>query len=323
MSAASVTPGARSGRRRLLHVAATLAVTVSALEVICRIFMGNLGLPAMQLQPPDGRCVGLLPTSATRYTGWALRSATVTHDVNGLGYRGVERERIKDPGVLRILLVGDSFAYGQGVDASEALPAALERVLGASGRRVEVLNFGVPGYNLEENADQYRLFASKWQHDLVLLVLVDNDLSAPFCAMVSRPLWSWSLRHLYLFRAAYLFWSINFTRGHGSPESSDRPAQLEGRLRRGLEDIARMSRERGARAGLILMTGDRINGLPAEALAEASSAARLPAMSARECSPERDLPTVPREGHFSARGNQILAECVAKWLASAGLLDRP
>jgi hypothetical protein len=31
---------------------------------------------------------------------------------------------------------------------------------------------------------------------------------------------------------------------------------------------------------------------------------------------------VPREGHFSAAGNRLVAECTAEWLVSKELLDR-
>ena len=285
--------------------------------------MGNLGLPAMQLHPADGRCVGLLPNSATDYTGWALRlQQPVVHDVNSLGYRGPERPRAKPAGWRRILFVGDSVTYGQGVKADEALPSALERVLTERGEHIEVLNFGVPGYNLEEYVDQYRLFASNWQHDLVLVGLVSNDLSRPFCDMISQPAFMWLFKHVYLFRAGYLDWSMTFTRGYGSLDSSDTPAQLEARLRGGLEQFDQLSRRLDARAALVLMGREDISGFPHVQVPAVSAAARLPLLRVEGCTADGEIPVVPGDGHFSPEGNHMVAACIADWLAANNLINR-
>jgi hypothetical protein len=52
---------------------------------------------------------------------------------------------------LRIAVVGDSYAYGFGVNELQALPAQLEDILNgmrADGRTFEVLNLACPGYNV-------------------------------------------------------------------------------------------------------------------------------------------------------------------------------
>jgi hypothetical protein len=316
--APAVPPGGR--RRRARSVLFVVAITVVMLEGTGRMLMGNLGLPAMQLHPPDGRCLGLRPSSATRYTGWALRSKPVIHDVNGLGYRGPERPRDKAPGWNRILFVGDSVTYGQGVESNEALPSALERILRQRGRLVEVLNFGVPGYNLEEYVDQYRLFASAWQHDLLLVGVVNNDLSLPFCDMIERPVLMWSLKYAYAFRAGYLLWSITFTRGYGNLDSSDGPGRLEARLRGALNQIDQLSRRFGARAAVVAMGPEDINGLPHAKLTEAAGAAGLPILEVGRCVSGGEIPEVPGDGHFSAEGNRMVAECIADWIGAIDLL---
>ncbi|TMB21279.1 MAG: hypothetical protein E6J71_08430 [Deltaproteobacteria bacterium] len=68
--------------------------------------------------------------------------------VNRLGLRGPEAEPRPRPGVHRVLVLGDSVVFGQGLSEDEALPAALERRLGATGAGpYEVLNAGVQGYD--------------------------------------------------------------------------------------------------------------------------------------------------------------------------------
>jgi len=68
--------------------------------------------------------------------------------VNSLGFRGPEISSGRRTGTVRIVVLGDSFTYGEGVTAAEALPAQLEHLLNQrrSGR-FEVFHLGVPGYN--------------------------------------------------------------------------------------------------------------------------------------------------------------------------------
>jgi lysophospholipase L1-like esterase len=70
--------------------------------------------------------------------------------VNELGLRGPSAEAVPAPGVHRVLALGDSATFGEGLRVEEAFPTALERELNErSGERWEVLNAGVPGHNTE------------------------------------------------------------------------------------------------------------------------------------------------------------------------------
>jgi len=68
--------------------------------------------------------------------------------VNRNGLRGPEITPTPAPGVRRVLVLGDSVVFGQGLPDDETLTAVLARDLGATGgARWEVLNGGVPGYD--------------------------------------------------------------------------------------------------------------------------------------------------------------------------------
>ena len=69
--------------------------------------------------------------------------------VNALGFRGAERSPGKPPGVFRIVCVGASNTYGAELSDHQTWPHQLEARLnrGAAGRRFEVWNLGVSGYN--------------------------------------------------------------------------------------------------------------------------------------------------------------------------------
>ena len=89
---------------------------------------------------------------------------------NHLGFR--EREiPLKSAARYRIAVVGDSFAWGQGIEAGERFSNLIEGRLGPG---YEVLNFGRPGNNMPEHLDVLSdaLAASP---DFVLLQLYIND----------------------------------------------------------------------------------------------------------------------------------------------------
>jgi len=68
--------------------------------------------------------------------------------VNRLGLRGPEVEMRPRSGVQRVVVLGDSVVFGQGVAQDDAFPAELERRLDAANPGAyEVLNGGVPGYD--------------------------------------------------------------------------------------------------------------------------------------------------------------------------------
>lgn len=89
---------------------------------------------------------------------------------NRLGFR--EREiPPKQPGRYRLAVVGDSFTWGQGVEAPERFSSVVEGLLGSS---YEVFNFGRPGNNLPEHLEVLEQAVSI-SPDFVLLQIYIND----------------------------------------------------------------------------------------------------------------------------------------------------
>ncbi len=107
--------------------------------------------------------------------------AHVVHDdvahINALGCRGADFPREKPPGVYRILFVGDSFTFGEGVGDDEPFPVRVEAALNASSppRRVQAVNAGVAGYNTK---DEVIYLERRWlalDPDLVVITFFLND----------------------------------------------------------------------------------------------------------------------------------------------------
>ena len=100
---------------------------------------------------------------------------------NSFGMRGGEVSVAKPENTYRIILLGDSFAFGWGVDEEKSFAHLLEEKLSQSlGRPVEVLNFGVPGYSTFQETAQFLAYSEKFNPDAVLVYFVENDWGLPF-----------------------------------------------------------------------------------------------------------------------------------------------
>src|SRR5688500_5619994 len=88
---------------------------------------------------------------------------------NGLRDQAHPYERQNDS--ERILVLGDSFAWGYGVEESERFSELLEKSLD-----VEMINAGVSGYSTDQELLWYRSEGIKYETDLVILVLAGNDV---------------------------------------------------------------------------------------------------------------------------------------------------
>lgn len=111
----------------------------------------------------------------------------------------------KPPGVFRILILGDSITYGQGVKKEETFSEKLEGLLNNDGKggKFEVINTGIPGLNTTE---ELAIFLDKgldpglierpvstlhrgiaYQPDIVILqYTVTNDVETPLDVDLSR-----------------------------------------------------------------------------------------------------------------------------------------
>jgi lysophospholipase L1-like esterase len=287
------------------------------------MMLGNIRSAPFDTAPGDGRCVGLKAGAAVTYTGWFRRVPAVVQEANRQGFRGPERPRRKPGSVFRILMLGDSTVYGQGVSTQQTLPAHLERELkGATGHSVEVLNFGVPGYNLEESIDQYQYLASRWDHDLVLLKLVSNDLKRPLCDFLKRPATAWLVLNVAIFRVIYIVLVPKI-----SPPDDRIKTGGAGRIRRALKRLRRLADGRGARLAVITTDRKWVEEQTGTKLEEITTSQSVPLFDLIDCpgadkTADHPFDDIPGDGHLSGKGNGQAAACLSRWLqTTSGLLD--
>ena len=80
-------------------------------------------------------------------------------------------------------MLGDSIAFGYWVAEEDGFPRQLEAMLnpaGATGDGSRCSNFGVPGYNLDQEIETLRSKALAFSPDLVLVAFCLNDLEGLF-----------------------------------------------------------------------------------------------------------------------------------------------
>ena len=159
---------------------ASLAVTALALEAAFRltgVSVGTVQINRATVRRSDNPRLRfeLRPGSVVR--------AEVDYRVNAEGLRGAETTVGKPAGVRRVAVLGDSIAFGYWVANADGFPLQLEAMLnatGSAGGRVEVLNFGVPGYNLDQEIEALRAKALAFAPDLVVVAFCLNDLEGLF-----------------------------------------------------------------------------------------------------------------------------------------------
>lgn len=97
---------------------------------------------------------------------------------NSLGFRDREHAIEKQEGVYRAVVLGDSIVQGFGIENDEdLLTSVLSRQLKDAGRNVEIFNFGVSGYNTQQEVETLREKGLQYRPDLVVVMYCLNDTS--------------------------------------------------------------------------------------------------------------------------------------------------
>lgn len=107
---------------------------------------------------------------------WRLKPGS-GESINARGMRGPLREYLKPAKTYRIILMGDSCAYGMFVSYEKTYASLLENILREkTGCRIEVFNAGVPGYSSLQGLRYLKKELFKYQPDLLIVAFGFNDL---------------------------------------------------------------------------------------------------------------------------------------------------
>ncbi len=335
---------AKSRKRRKIWFAfvtamASTAVGLVVSEIVVRLVCGvplPEGWPPEQTQPDVSR-------------GWALVPNTVGYtytfqvNINSLGLR--ERELSpKGPKESRILVLGDSLVFGQGIADCDTIPALMEQILNVSVHDKEttyrVVNAGLRAYSTNQELALLRQLGETIRPDVVVLVWYWNDIYEASIEEIfasrsvkakrmlsSAPPWEWHLRELT--RRSALAMLVHDVWYHRQPPFADSPVVIAslGRLENYLDEFISLA-EKGEFKFVMALAPNpsAVSGShPCE-----THAARIKALAELRDIPVTNLldplrqlylkagrlPIIPYDGHYNADGNRAMAESMAKMVLS-------
>lgn len=241
-----------------------------------------------------------------------------------------------------ILILGDSFVFGHGVEQDQALPARLEAALSERlGRPVGIVNAGVPGFDTRRETLFLEAYGRAWPAEWVLVGFVINDVASNSGQFRFAPTPTGWLRHLPLPAVGTMIeylasdpMALLFRLGLPVPRTSfDHLACLhEAGCAEGwrasedwLRRLAAITDERGQHLVLVnIPVREQVEGGPERA------SVLLEAMAVRLNIRFVDLARTPglgaghyfaQDGHWTARGHHdaaaYLAERLAEFMAAA------
>jgi len=101
----------------------------------------------------------------------------VVYKTNSLGIRNREISQIKSSNVVRILALGDSYTWGEGLHESELITYKIEKHLDSVyTQTVEVINSGIGAFNKRDEYNQLVRLYPVYYPDMVILFFFTNDL---------------------------------------------------------------------------------------------------------------------------------------------------
>ncbi|NUN96793.1 MAG: hypothetical protein HUU16_11525 [Candidatus Omnitrophica bacterium] len=132
---------------------------------------------------------------------------TLVFHTNNFGFRGPDFTEAKPPGTRRVILLGDSFTFAEGVNWEDSFPNRLAALLSPpDSTPTEVLPVATSAWNTLDEIHYLEHQGLKFQPDLVLVIFVAND--AEYAG--GMDLWEnyWRRHESPLLRFSYLASSV-------------------------------------------------------------------------------------------------------------------
>jgi lysophospholipase L1-like esterase len=333
-NSSKISAGRRSPHSRLVEVlvvALSLTLSTFAGEVIMRLAAPQ---PVLLLEPPDLYIADKATGYRHRpgYLGFLTNVVEYNTrvEINELGLRGPPVRN--EPDGARIVMLGDSMVFGQGVEADQSIAGRLQARLNEHALRVEVLNAGVRGYGTIHEAAWLRSYGARLAPKVVVLgVFLGNDLqdnATPMQDSVSMlvppqrwhtPVTRYFFTHSHLYRTLRAVW-LNLTlraRAEqmaylGANYGDANAAKAERVTAQALDEIIKVTRETNAEL-LAILIPDGLQVEPAHAgefdeIRRSNPELHLdlthPNRVFAKLLSERDIPTVDLTPAFKAQVKQ-------------------
>lgn len=105
----------------------------------------------------------------------------VTYRTNSVGMKSDREYSIQKPAnIFRVMTIGDSFTWGQGVHLEDTFPSKLEKKFNEhacnSPKKIEVINLGVSGYDIQYTVEHFRRLGQQYHPDLVIWLVNEHNV---------------------------------------------------------------------------------------------------------------------------------------------------
>lgn len=348
---------------RLLVVAVASLLTVLAVEGGLSLFLGRSLRPRpfvdLARLMSRGAGIGMATGSTEQFRvhpdprvgvvlqpGSGFKILESTYSADTLGVRGRPGPPPQE-NALRIAVVGDSVAFGAGVNDDEVLAVQLERLLraepGSNARPIACYTVAASGWN-HRNAVNFLIdHFDHYRPDIVIYIPVENDLTDSYGVfesgsrrvggdvMAAEPLLTVNDEPRYLFQ----YHLAQHIRDHGldairadqigiaaitadlSPESRRRYEENAGSILR----LDRVLAQNGGRLALLFYSEYASNCghtwlLRERLLERGATVPEIPGLTSLDPSV-----TLPNDAHPNPTGHRGLAVWIAEWLVAQGWVD--
>lgn len=158
--------------KSLILLLASVAIGLVGIEFGIRLWNPPLARPLYhQLHRPSATYLWELTPGADGIGGFGE-----AYHVNAQGCRDYGHDRQRPDNPLRVMVIGDSFTFGQSVEMAQTYPARLEQALRERGIPAEVTNWGVGGYNMWQHIKVLENKVLPLAPDLIVLGVFFNDI---------------------------------------------------------------------------------------------------------------------------------------------------
>src|SRR5262249_35900136 len=123
---------------KMAMAAASLCAALVIAELVLRSIIPMDARQPIEFRIPDPVLGWVLKPNASYQ--YVMPEGTVNVTYNSQGWRDVEHTTKKPDGVVRILVLGDSFMEGYSVELNDLFPRRIEELVHEAGRNTEVIN---------------------------------------------------------------------------------------------------------------------------------------------------------------------------------------
>ena len=169
----------RPGRAFAATAAVLVGLVIALLlaEGLVRVFFDEPVQPRFVIDPGYGVRANKPNVETRHYVPGDYEVGITTNSAGMRGQREYPEARV--PGKRRVLLLGDSFVFGYGVEDQDVVSAVLEDLLNAgdaTGGGYEVINLSVSGVGQAEELVTWEKRARNYDPDVVVMFYFENDV---------------------------------------------------------------------------------------------------------------------------------------------------